>query len=102
MKHATQLRIVCEALLVNGPGAGRRMDVMSGVRSIEYHPPDGGEPVTYTLFPFKWDRGLRKHEPGDVYRIGYIGTQPSADIITDAIKANGFQPYTHWYPQRGR
>lgn len=99
MKRVSQLPMVCEVLLVNGPGAGRRMDCLAGQRSLVYSA-HGGQPATYTLFPFKWDRGTRKSDPGDVYRIGYTGEKPGDDVITAAIKANGFAPYYHWWPER--
>ena len=94
-----QLPMVCEALLVNGPGVEKRVSVLQGVHHYKYE--REGEPVTeYRVCRWGADAGHRKTDGVKIYRIGFVDPKPSDDKIHDLVMKNVFSYYYTWYPER--
>lgn len=94
-----QLPIVCEALLVNGPGAEKRVSVIQGEHHYKYE--RAGEPVTeYIVCRWGADTGHRKSDGVKIYRIGFVDPKPSDDEIHAVIMKSFFGHYYMWFPER--
>ena len=82
-----QLPMVCEALLVNGPGAEKRVSVLQGEHHYRYER-DGARVTDYLVCRWVVDAGHRNSDGVKIYRIGYIEPKPSDNEIHSVIVKN--------------
>ena len=91
--------MVCEALLVNGPGAEKRVSVLQGEHHYIYE--RDGKPVTeYIVCRWGADAGHRKSDGVKIYRIGFVDPKPSDGDIHAVIVRNFYSHYYTWFPER--